>query len=110
MKIKPFRVEVPDQSDAATPDTEYVRWMTQLQADLAKSLGGVMLQAAQPVAVGSAPGGSLRPLSSPGRIVGWSIRETTGTAGAVVTLWDGREPGTRPLAYVSLDQGKTETI
>ena len=98
-------LEAPDQSDEATAQTEYVRWLSQLQADVAQSLGGVMLQAARPVPVGIAPGGTLTPIRSAGRLVGWSLHETTGANPAVVRLWDGREPGSKPLAYITIPAG-----
>jgi hypothetical protein len=102
------QITVPDQDDSQVQEIDYVRWLTQMQADLASSLGGVMLRAALPIPIGTAPAGSLRPLSSPGRIVGWSLHETAGANPAVVRLWDGRESGTRPLAYVSVPAGGTD--
>lgn len=97
---------VPNQDDSKVPEVEYVRWALQMQADLAASLGGVMLRGALPIPIGSAPGGSLRPLSSPGRIVGWSVHETSGTNPAFLRVWDGREPGNKPLAYIGLTAGQ----
>lgn len=105
------RLTVPDQDDTpATSEIDFVRWASQLQADLAASLGGVMLRGALPVPIGAAPGGSTRPLSSPGRVVGWSVLETSGAAPATVTVWDGREAGSKPLAYIHLASGLGETI
>jgi hypothetical protein len=98
-------VEVPDQPDDASA-IDHVRWLSQMQADLAQSLGGVMLQGARPVAIGSAPGGSQRPLSSPGRLVGWSVHETSGTGSAVLRIWDGRETNTRLVAILSVPAGQ----
>jgi hypothetical protein len=102
-----LELDAPDQPDTATPETEYVRWLSQLQADVAQSLGGIMMQGARPVPVGSAPGGTNTPARSPGRLVGWSLHETTGTAAALVRFWDGRETGSKPLAYVALAAGQT---
>lgn len=102
------RLQVPDQDDSQVPEVEYVRWALQLQADLAASLSGVELRGALPIPIGSAPAGSMRPLSSPGRIVGWSLHETGGTNPAVVRLWDGRESGANPLAYISVPAGGTD--
>lgn len=102
------RLEVPDQPDEGIHEMEFVRWAQQMQADLAASLGGVMLRGALPIPIGGAPGGSLRPLSSPGRIVGWSLHESAGTNSALVRVWDGREPGTKPLAYISVPAGGTD--
>jgi hypothetical protein len=103
------RITVPDQDDSKVPEIESVRWLMQMQADLAASLGGVMLRGALPVPIGSAPGGSLRPLSSPSRIVGWSIHETTGTNPGVIRVWDGREPGSKLLACLGVPAGGTDT-
>jgi hypothetical protein len=102
------RLTVPDQPDDQVQEVDYVRWLMQMSADLATSLGGVMLQGALPVPIGSAPGGSVRPLSSPGRIVGWSLHETGGTNPAVMRVWDGRESGTKPLVYVSIPASGTD--
>jgi hypothetical protein len=98
------RLAVPDQPDNAE-QIDYLRWLSQMQSDMAASLGGVMLQGALPIPIGSAPGGSARPLSSPGRVLGWSIHETSGTVAAVVRIWDGREAGSKPLGYVALAAG-----
>ncbi|MFC8717782.1 hypothetical protein [Kitasatospora sp. NPDC057198] len=100
-------IEVPDQADP--PEGEYIRWLSQLQADLAESINGVAIRAARPVPIGSAPGSSARPLSSPGRVVGWSVRETAGAA-AVVRLWDGRDAGGQLLAAISLAASGAQTI
>jgi hypothetical protein len=98
-------ITVPDQDDPPG-DVEWVRWLSQLQADLSESINGVALRAARPVSVGT--GGGPRPLSSPGRIVGWSLKETTGAAGAYLRIWDGREAGGgQLLACISVAQGIT---
>lgn len=101
-------VTVPTQDDNDVQEVDYVRWAMQLQADLAASLGGVMLRGALPIPVGNAPGGSLRPLSSPGRVVGWSLHETAGTNPALLRVWDGRETGSKPLAYINVPAGGTD--
>lgn len=95
-------VTVPTQDDSQVEEVDYVRWAMQLQADLAASLGGVMLRGAHPVPIGTAPGGSNRPTSSPGRVVGWSIRETGGTSGCVMRLFDGRDTSGSLLATVQV--------
>ena len=103
------RITVPDQPDNQIREIDYIRWLSQMQADIAESLGGVMLRGARPVPIGTAPGGSPHPLTSPGRLVGWSVRETSGADAAVVALWDAREAGSRPLAYISLAGGASDT-
>jgi hypothetical protein len=100
-------VETPDTPDPVK-EIDYVRWLSQMQADVAQSLGGIMLQAARPVPVGSAPGGTLTPLRSPGRLVGWSLHESSGTNPALVRLWDGREAGAKVLGYVALTAGQAD--
>lgn len=96
-------ITVPDQDDPVG-DAEWIRWLSQMQADLAESLNGVALRAARPVSVGT--GGTPRPLSSPGRIVGWSLKETSGAAAAYVRVWDSREAGSgQLLACIALAQG-----
>jgi hypothetical protein len=104
------RIDVPEQDDSQVEQVDYVRWLAQLQTDLAASLGGVTLRGALPIPIGSAPGSSARPLSSPGRIVGWSLHETGGTTPAIFRIWDGREAGTKPLAYLSVAAGVANTV
>lgn len=48
--------------------------------------------------------------TSPGRLVGWSIRETSGAAPATVTIYDGREATANILAVVNLLAGVSSTI
>ena len=91
--------------EKGTHEIDYVRWLQQMQTDLAETLGGVMLRGARPVQVASADGGTLRPTSSPGRLVGWSLRETSGAAPAVVRLHDGRDANAPLVGVVSLPQG-----
>jgi hypothetical protein len=96
------QITVPDQDDSQVREIDYVRWASQMQADLAQSLGGIMLRGARPVPIGSAAAGSNRPLSSPGRIVGWSLHETSGTNPALVRLFDGRDTTGSLLASVQV--------
>ena len=93
------------QPEKATAEIDYVRWLQQMQTDLAETLGGVMLRAARPVQVLTTTSGTARPLSSPGRLVGWSMRETGGAAPAVVRLYDGRDNAAPLVASLSLPQG-----
>jgi hypothetical protein len=52
-------------------------------------------------------GGSQLVASSAGRLVGWSLRESTGGAPATVTLYSGRDTGGDVVAVVQLDAGKS---
>jgi hypothetical protein len=91
--------------EKGTHEIDYVRWLQQMQTDLAETLGGVMLRGARPVQVLTTTGGTARPLSSPGRLVGWSMRETSGAASAVIRLYDGRDNTAPLVASFSLSQG-----
>lgn len=91
-------IEVPDQEDP--PEAEYIRWLSQLQADLAQSIGGVSMRANRAIPLGISPGATRQPLTSPGRILGWSVHETVGAAPCIIRLWDGREAGGSLLAII----------
>lgn len=94
--------------EADSPELSTVRWLEQLRTDLAESVGGVVLRGARAVPIGT--GLSTRPTSSAGRLAGWNLRETTGAAGAVVRLWNGRELGAAVLlATIGLPSGATDT-
>lgn len=83
---------LPDPADdpaaAATPDPQrWAAWFSQMYADLAESLRGVALQGALPVPIGYdnsgrqlGANGSQQISRSAGRLLGWSIRETSGEA------------------------------
>lgn len=100
---------VPSTPEKSTREIDYVRWLQQMQTDLTETLGGVMLRGARPVQVGTAAGGTMRPTSAPGRLVGWSLRETGGTAAAVVRMYDGRDATAPLVAVVTLSQGTSGT-
>lgn len=82
-------VTVPDQPDP--PEVEYMRWLSQMQSDLAQSIGGITLQAARPVTLtlGTATGSALSGVG--GRLVGWSVRETGGTNPLVLRFRNGTD-------------------
>lgn len=94
-------VNVPDQPDTA-PGIDMVRWLAQMRADLAETLGGIMLRSARPLPIGTAAGSSTHPLGSPGRLVGWSLRETSGSAPATVRIYDGQDTGGTLLACIQV--------
>jgi hypothetical protein len=102
------RIAVPEQPEHAR-DTDVLRWLAQMQADLAQSLGGIMLRAARAVPVGTADGGTSMVSSSPGRLVGWSLRETTGSAGFTVRLRNGTDSGQPLIACVAGAAGAVDT-
>lgn len=100
---------VPPPAEKDTSEIDYVRWLQQMQTDLVESVNGVMLRGARPVQVGGSAGGTMRPTSSGGRLVGWSLRETSGEAPAVVRLYDGRSADAPLVAVVAVGQGLAET-
>jgi hypothetical protein len=100
-------VPTPAPPEQATPEIDYVRWMMQLQTDLAETLGGVMLRGARPVQVGGAAGSTPRPTTAPGRLAGWSLRETSGTVAAVLRLYDGRDAAAPLVACISVPMSGT---
>jgi hypothetical protein len=91
--------------EKGTKEIDYVRWLQQMQTDLAETMGGVLLRGARAVQVGTAGGGTQRATSSPGRLVGWSLRETVGTQAGVVRFYDGRDANGLLVATVALPQG-----
>lgn len=101
------RITVPDQNDDQVREIDYVRWLSQMQADMAQSLGGVLLRAARPVQLGTATAGTLQPTTSAGRLVGVSLHETAGTDGYLVRLRDGRGPDDPLVACLSGPAGGT---
>lgn len=100
---------VPPPVEKATDEIDYVRWLQQMQTDLVESVNGVMLRGARAVQIGDTAGGTMRPTSSGGRLVGWSLREITGTKAAVVRLYDGRSTDAPLVAVVTLPQGAAAT-
>ena len=102
MATVPTQEKVPEEVD-------FVRWISQMQTNLAETVGGVLLRAARPVQVGVAEGAQNLASTSAGRLVGWSLRESTGTSPAVVRVWDGRDNTGALVACVNLGQGASET-
>jgi hypothetical protein len=81
-------VSLPDQPDPPQ-QVEYMRWLSQMQSDLAESIGGITLQAARPVTLtlGTSTGSLLSGVG--GRLVGWSIRESGGVNPLVIRFRNG---------------------
>lgn len=98
-------IDAPDQPD---PDREieYVRWLSQMQTDLAQSIGGITLQGARPVTLtlGSSTGSVLSTVG--GRLVGWSIRETGGVNPLVLRFRNGGDSGQPVIATAYAPAGQ----
>ncbi len=90
-----------------TEQLELVRWLAQLRTDLAESVGGVLLRGARVVQIGTAAGATARPTTAAGALVGFSLRETTGTTDATVILRDGADSAAPLVAVVQLAPGES---
>lgn len=53
------------------------------------------------------PGATSQLIGGSGRLLGWSLRETSGTAAAIVQLLDGDPAGLGILATISLTSGQS---
>lgn len=96
-------------TEQSTPQIEYTRWLSQLRADMAESLGGTLLRGARAVPIGSAAGATKRPRTTAGALIGWSVRETAGAA-ATVVLRDGCDANGDVVAEISLAANGAQTI
>ncbi|MCW2754663.1 MAG: hypothetical protein JWQ32_2074 [Marmoricola sp.] len=61
------------------------RW-EEVEVRLQRTLGAVKLRGAQAVPVGASSQGTVRPATSNGALVGYSLRETTGGAAAKIEI------------------------
>jgi len=68
----------------------------------AQSINAVNLRGASVVPIGSANTGTKRPMVSPGAVLGWSMRETTGAGTAVVALRDGADSAANLVTSIQL--------
>lgn len=94
---------------AAAARTTLVQWTNQLRADLAETLGGVILRGARPVRIGV--GGTARPATAGGTLIGWNLSaddDAEADAGEV-ELYDGEDLNGDQLANVRIPLGQTDT-
>jgi hypothetical protein len=75
-----------------------------MQTALAETVGGQLLRGARPVAVSSSKN---RPTRSAAALVGFSFRETTGLANALVYLREGENVTGDIIAVISLAPGES---
>lgn len=102
-------------TDERPAEVDFMRFLNGLRTSLAQSLAGVMLRGARPVQIGTAEGSTASASQSPGRLVGWSIREAHPTvpAPATVRLLDGDPAnGGKVIAVVELlaDGSNTKSL
>ncbi len=97
-------VGVKDEPEPAS-DIEMVRWLSQMRADLAETLGGTMLRSARPVPLTVLP---TIVSASPGRLVGWSVRETVGANPYVIRFHNGDNAGADLVAMITGSAGTAD--
>lgn len=89
--------------------SEFARVMTEFRADVARSLDGIKLRGARPVAVGINPGATSRPTTSAGAIMGFSFTNHDPNTAADITiyLYDGPDSDAPTLFEVTLAPGES---
>jgi len=100
-----LQIDVPDQTDPVA-EIDVVRWFEQMRADMAETLGGIMLRAVRPLSLTVLP---TQASASPGRLVGWSLRETSGTNPFAVRFHNGDSTGADVVALAGGAAGSTDT-
>lgn len=93
-----------------TPELQLMRVIQQLQANLADSVNGITLRGALPVPIGGPVGGQSQAMSRPlsngaGRLVGYSLRESSLTAPILIRLYDGPDANGRLVDTIPLASG-----
>lgn len=91
-----------------TDETRFMAWLSQLQADVAESVGGTLLRGARPVQVGDTAGATRRPSTSGGSVVGYSLHNS-GANPVVVYLRDGSDSTGDIVAVVQLPAGVADS-
>lgn len=101
---KPAIPPATEEQEAPPDAARFVAWLSELRADMAESVGGVLLQGARPVPFGG-PDGTRRPATSDSTLVGWSLR-TSGAVDAVVRLRAGTNADGTLVAIARLGPGE----
>lgn len=96
-------VDVPDEQEPREVDV--VRWLSQMQADVVESVGGIMLRSARPVLLTVLP---TQLSGSPGRLMGWSVRETIGTNPYVIRFHNGSDAAADLVAMITGGPGTAD--
>ena len=78
-----------------------------ISAELGRSRNAVPLSGAEYRSMVSSGGAGVRVMSSPGRIAGFSVRETTGAGPALIKLHDGADVGGDLVMTISLVAGES---
>lgn len=92
-------------------EVDFMRFLNTMRTSLAQSLSGVMLRGSRAVQIGTAEGATAQATNSPGRLVGWSIREAATVPGpALVRLLDGDPAnGGKLVACIALTANQSVT-
>lgn len=98
-------ISAPDETEPVH-EIDVARWLSQMRADLAETLGGIMLRAARPVSLTVLP---TLLSGAPGRLVGWSLHETTGTNPFLVRFRNGGDAAQPLIACASTAAGGVDT-
>lgn len=73
-----------------------------MSAGFSSSLRGRHVAGALPRVVPSAPTAAALLYDGPGRVMGWTLRNSAGSGGLVVNLYDGPDNSTPPVATISI--------
>lgn len=98
-----------DVKDEPQPtEADIFRWLSQMQADVVESVGGIMLRSARVVPLTVLPS---QVSASPGRLVGWSLRiPVFGANPAVVRLRDGDSAASDLISVINLPAATSSNI
>ncbi|MDR6212172.1 hypothetical protein QE364_003903 [Nocardioides zeae] len=88
---------------------QFTRWITELQVDVAETVGGVLLRGARVVPVGISQGATSRPTTAAGSLVGFALRNRSEEADVSVTVYlhDGWDDTGDVVLAVSLAPGES---
>jgi hypothetical protein len=100
-----LEIGTPDQNEPVR-EIDLIRWTAQMRADVAETLGGIMLRGARPVEITAVP---TLLSGSPGRLVGWSIHETSGSSGFNIRFRNGTDAAQPLIACSTGTAGATDT-
>lgn len=96
------------QTVETSPQIEFTKWLEDLRTDLTKSVAGVALRGARPVAVGITEGATKHVSGSPDALIGFALsNEAAGDATVTVYLHDGRGPDGDVVMRIKLAPGES---
>lgn len=99
------RLTITPDEEQEPREIDVIRWLSQMQADVVESVGGIMLRSARPVPLTVLP---TQVSGSPGRLVGWSFRETVGTNPYVIRFHNGPDAAADLVAMITGSAGTAD--